>query len=342
LLAAPVRLIGSHVPASEPKLIKAIHSNVVARLIAQRLALGLLSMLIVSLIIFIAVNSLPGSFASAVLGQSATPEAVAAFNRQLGLDQPLVARYFSWLGGAVKGDFGTSFTTRPVGTVIGPRLLNTIKLALATAAIAVPLAIVLGIICVRYLNRLPDRILSATTLSTISLPEFFIAYLLILLLAAKLQWLPSLSTIRASMGLSDQLLRMVLPVLTLVFVTLAHMMRATRAALINIMSQPYVEMARLKGEPETKVILKHALPNAIGSIASVIALNLAYLIAGVVVVEVVFVYPGIGQTMVNAVSNRDIPIVQACALIFSATYIILNLTADIIAIASNPRLMHAR
>ncbi|MGV3552966.1 ABC transporter permease [Rhizobium sp.] len=320
----------------------AIHSNAVTRLLAQRVALGLLSMLIVSLIIFVAVNSLPGSFAGAALGQSATPEAVAAFNRQLGLDQPLATRYFSWLGSALVGDFGNSFTNRPVAVMILPRLVNSLKLALAAACIAVPLAVICGIICVRFVNRLPDRALSAATLSTISLPEFFIAYLLILLLAAKLQILPSLSTIRPSMGVGDQLLRMVLPVMTLVFVTLAHMMRATRAALLNVMSQPYVEMARLKGEPEMRVIISHALPNAIGPITSVVALNLAYLIAGVVVVETVFVYPGIGDTMVSAVSNRDIPVVQACALIFSAAYIVLNLIADVIAIASNPRLMHER
>ncbi len=323
-------------------MMKALHSNVVARLVAQRLALGLLSMLIVSLIIFLAVNSLPGTFASAVLGQSATPEAVAAFNHQLGLDQPMISRYFGWLASALAGDFGTSFTSRPVAVMIGPRLINSLKLALATACIAVPLAILLGVICVRYVNRLPDRALSAATLSTISLPEFFIAYLLILVLAAKLQLLPSLSTIRGTMGMKDQIIRMILPVMTLVFVTLAHMMRATRAALLNVMSQPYIEMARLKGEPEMTIIVRHALPNAIGSIASVVALNLAYLIAGVVVVEAVFVYPGIGETMVGAVSNRDIPVVQACALIFSAAYILLNLVADLIAIVSNPRLMHAR
>ncbi|MCJ8054643.1 ABC transporter permease [Shinella curvata] len=317
-------------------------TDVVTKLLAQRLALGLLSMFVVSVVIFVAVNSLPGSFAAAVLGQSATPEAVAAFNQKLGLDQPLVSRYLTWLSATVTGDFGTSFTNRPVSTMVMPRLWNSLKLAISAALIAVPLAITLGAICVRFVNRLPDRILSATTLSTISLPEFFIAYLLILVLAAKLQLLPSLSTIRGSMGFADQAIRMILPVLTLVFVTLAHMMRATRAALLNVMAQPYIEMARLKGEPETRIILRHALPNAIGSIASVVALNLAYLIAGVVVVEAVFVYPGIGDTMVSAVSNRDIPVVQACALIFSAAYILLNLVADIIAIASNPRLMHAR
>lgn len=314
----------------------------ISRLILQRLGLGLLSMLIVSIIIFGAVNSLPGSFAAAALGQSATPEAVAAFNHQLGLDQPLLTRYLHWLGGALSGDFGTSFTNRPVARMILPRLANSLKLAALAASISVPLAVGLGVICVRFVNRRADRVLSTLTLSTISLPEFFIAYLMILILAAKLHLLPSLSTLRPGMGLDDQVLRLVLPVATLVFVTLAHMMRATRAALLNVMAQPFVEMARLKGEPEMRVILRHALPNATGSIASVVALNLAYLIAGVVVVESVFVYPGIGETMVSAVSNRDIPVVQACALIFSAAYILLNLTADLIAIASNPRLMHAR
>lgn len=308
----------------------------------QRAALGLLSLIIVSAIIFTAVSFLPGDFATAILGRSATPEAVAAFQIKLGLDQPWPTRYVQWLGGALVGDFGNSFSSRSVMAVIGPRLLNTLKLAATTAVIAVPLAVTLGIICARFRNRPIDRVLSAVTLASISLPEFFVAYVLMLVLATNLHLLPSLSSIRVGMSIGEQLYRMALPITTLLFVTLAHMMRNTRAALIGIMSRPYIEMARLKGEPEMRVILRHALPNAIGPIASVIAINLAYLIAGVVVVEVVFVYPGIGQTMVDAVRNRDVPVVQACALIFSATYILLNLLADIISIVSNPRLLHPR
>ncbi len=308
----------------------------------QRLALGLLSLVIVSAVIFTAVSFLPGDFATAILGRSATPDAVAAFQLQLGLDKPWPVRYLHWLGGALVGDFGNSFSSRPVSMVIGPRLLNTLKLATTTAVIAVPLAVFLGIICARYRNKPIDRFLSAVTLASISLPEFFVAYVLMLFLATKLHIFPSLSSIRASMDFGEQLYRMALPIMTLLFVTLAHMMRNTRAALISVMSRPYIEMARLKGEPEMRVILRHALPNAIGPIASVVAINLAYLIAGVVVVEVVFVYPGIGQTMVDAVRNRDVPVVQACALIFSATYILLNLLADIISIVSNPRLLHPR
>ena len=311
-------------------------------MILQRLALGLLSLLIVSIVIFTAVSMLPGDFASAVLGRSATPETVAAFQQNLGLDQPWPQRYFQWLAGALIGDFGNSFSNRPVSAVIGSRLFNTLKLAALTAMIAVPIAVFLGTICARYRNKPIDRFLSAITLASISLPEFFIAYVLMLFLATKLHIFPTLSSIRGSMDMLEQLYRMALPILTLMFVTLAHMMRNTRAALIGIMSHPYIEMARLKGEPEMRIILRHALPNAIGPIASVIAINLAYLIAGVVVVEVVFVYPGIGQTMVDAVRNRDVPVVQACALIFAATYIILNLVADLVSIVSNPRLLHPR
>lgn len=308
----------------------------------RRLALGLLSLLIVSIIIFTAVSMLPGDFASAVLGRSATPETVAAFQQKLGLDQPWPLRYVHWLGGALLGDFGNSFTSRPVSAVIGSRLVNTLALAAATAVIAVPLAVSLGIVCARYRNRPIDRFLSAITLASISLPEFFIAYVVMMFLAARLHIFPTLSSIRPGMDFGEHLYRMALPVLTLLFVTLAHMMRNTRAALITVMSHPYIEMARLKGEPEMRIVLRHALPNAIGPIASVVAINLAYLIAGVVVVEVVFVYPGIGQTMVDAVRNRDVPVVQACALIFAATYIVLNLVADIISIVSNPRLLHPR
>lgn len=311
-------------------------------MILQRLALGLLSLLIVSIVIFTAVSMLPGDFASAVLGRSATPETVAAFQQNLGLDQPWPRRYFQWLAGALIGDFGNSFSNRPVSAVIGSRLFNTLKLAALTAMIAVPIAVFLGTICARYRNKPIDRFLSAITLASISLPEFFIAYVLMLFLATKLHIFPTLSSIRGSMDMLEQLYRMALPILTLMFVTLAHMMRNTRAALIGIMSHPYIEMARLKGEPEMRIILRHALPNAIGPIASVIAINLAYLIAGVVVVEVVFVYPGIGQTMVDAVRNRDVPVVQACALIFAANYIILNLVADLVSIVSNPRLLHPR
>lgn len=317
-------------------------SHPILSMVIGRIGLGLLSLLIVSLVIFFSVELLPGSYASAILGQTATPEAVAAMEEKLGLNQPAVLRYLAWLGGAATGDLGMSFAGRPVMTVLGPRLLNTVTLAAITALIAVPLAIVLGILCARFRGRFIDRFLSTSTLASISVPEFFVAYVVMMVLAVKLQWFPSMAGIRNSMDFGEQLYRMVLPILTLLLVILAHMVRNTRAAILSVMASPYIEMARLKGEPEGRVVMRQALPNAIGPIASVVALNLAYLISGVVVIEVVFVYPGVGQAMIDAVRNRDVPVIQACALIFATAYIGFNLIADIISIVSNPRLLHPR
>jgi peptide/nickel transport system permease protein len=317
-------------------------SHPILSMVVSRIGLGALSLLIVSLIIFFSVSLLPGSYASAILGQNATPAAVQAMELKLGLDQPALWRYIAWLGGAVGGDMGTSFAGRPVMAVLGPRLANTLTLATITALIAVPLAIILGIVCVRFRGRFIDRFLSTTTLASISLPEFFVAYIVMMMFAVKLNWFPSMAGIRNGMDFGEQLYRMILPILTLLLVILAHMVRNTRAAILSVMASPYTEMARLKGEPERRVILREALPNAVGPIASVVALNLAYLISGVVVIEVVFVYPGVGQAMIDAVRNRDVPVIQACALIFAVAYIGFNLIADIISIVSNPRLLHPR
>lgn len=327
----------------------------VLTIILKRLALGLLTLLIVSVVIFVAVNLLPGDFAEAILGQGATPEAVASIRRDLGLDQPLVTRYFDWLGGALQGDLGSSFaqanfasftgTTSGATTVaeqIAPRFGNTMFLAMVTAAIAVPFSIVLGILAALYRNTVFDRATNIFTLSSISSPEFFLAYILILFLAVLNPIFPSLSNIFDDMPFSERLEKSMLPALTLTLVVTAHMMRMTRAAIINLLASPYIEMARLKGLSPMRVIVRHALPNALAPIINVIALNLAYLITGVVVVEVVFVYPGIGQLFVDSVKIRDIPVVQACCLIFATAFILLNLTADIMSILSNPRLRHPK
>ena len=329
--------------------------DTVLKIILQRLALGLLTLLIVSVVIFVAVNMLPGDFAQAILGQGATEESVAAIRRDLGLDQPLVVRYFDWLGGVVQGDFGSSFasanaasfsgTSSGVKTVaqqIAPRFANTMFLALVTATIAVPVAVGLGVLAALYRNSVFDRAANIFTLSSISSPEFFLAYILILFLAVLNPIFPSLSNIYEGMAFSERLEKSMLPALVLTLVVTAHMMRMTRAAIINLLASPYIEMARLKGISPMRVIVKHALPNALAPIINVVALNLAYLITGVVVVEVVFVYPGIGQLFVDSVKTRDIPVVQACCLIFAAAYILLNLTADIMSILSNPRLRHPK
>jgi len=294
---------------------------------------------------------LPGDFGQIVLGQRATDETVAAFRRELGLDQPAFGRYFAWIGSVLTGDLGHSFAgrgsamniaPRAVVDLIVPRLGNTLFLATLTALIAVPLAIFLGILTALYRNSIYDRIVNAGTLTTISLPEFFLAYLLILIFTSIFNVFPSLGDVRPEMSLGERIYRSTLPALTLMFVIVAHMMRMTRAAIINLLSSAYIEMAKLKGLSRFEVIVFHALPNAWAPIVNVIVFNLAYLIVGVVVVEVVFAYPGIGQLMVDAVRFRDIPVVQGCAIIFAATYILLNLVADIISIVTNPRLLHPR
>ncbi|WP_421700956.1 ABC transporter permease [Aliiroseovarius sp.] len=319
--------------------------------ILKRLFLGLVTLFIVSLIIFSAIQMLPGDFGEAVLGQAATPETVAAFRAELGLDQPAWLRYLDWVGSVATGDLGTSFSgrdssgvdrSRPVVDLVAPRLWNTLFLAGLAAVISVPMALFLGITTALWRNSRYDKLASASTLTAISFPEFFVAYILILLLGTLWPVLPSLANVEPGMPLGERILKCILPALTLTLVIVAHMMRMTRAALINLLASPYIEMARLKGESAARVILLHALPNALAPIATVIAFNLAYLVVGVVVVEVVFVYPGVGQLMVDAVSSRDIPVVQACALIFAATYILLNLIADVIGILSNPRLLHPK
>lgn len=316
--------------------------SVIWTMIAKRLGLGLLTLFVISVLIFGATELLPGDLAKNILGQSATPETVAAFRRELGLDLPAHTRYLNWLLGAVQGDFGTSLANkRPIADLIATRLGNTLFLALYAAAISIPLSLMLGVLAALYRNTIFDRTANALALSSISFPEFFVAYILIFILAQS-GLFPSMSRVDPDTGFAETLYRTFLPALTLTLVVTAHMMRMTRAAIINLLASPYIEMARLKGMTPMRVILHHALPNALAPIITVVALNLAYLITGVVVVEVVFVYPGLGQLMVDSVAKRDFPVVQAVALIFAAAYVLLNLTADVLSTLSNPRLVHRK
>jgi peptide/nickel transport system permease protein len=315
----------------------------VLKIVLQRLGLGLLTLFAVSIIIAFVVELLPGDITQAILGQSATPETVAAFRKEIGLDRPAHIRYFEWLGGMVQGDLGQSLASkREISEFVGTRLSNTLFLGGLAAAIAVPLALILGLLAALYRNSIYDRIVNLLTLTSISFPEFFVAYILILFLSVKAGFFPGISNVSTDLAFSEQLFRTILPALTLTLVVLAHMLRMTRAAIINLLSSPYIEMASLKGTKPFRIIFHHALPNAWGPIVNVIALNLAYLVVGVVVVEVVFVYPGLGQLLVDSVSKRDLPVVQACSIIFAAVYILLNLFADIVSIISNPRLLHPR
>ena len=317
--------------------------NDVLLLVLKRLGLGLVTLLVISILIFFAVELLPGDLAEAVLGQGATEENVRAMRERLGLDRAAPIRYLEWLGGAVQADFGVSLISgEPVGSSIGPRFMNTLFLAAYAAVIAVPLSIVLGVIVALLRNSIFDRVANVLSLTSISSPEFFLGYVLILYFSVKSGMFPAIASLSSQMDFFDLLHRTFLPALTMVLVVTAHMMRMTRAAIINLLASPYIEMAQLKGTPPWKVIVRHALPNAWAPIINVVALNLAYLVTGVVLVEVVFVYPGIGQLLVDAVSKRDFPIVQACCLIFAATFILLNLAADVGAILTNPRLRHPK
>ena len=312
-------------------------------LVLRRLALGLASLVVVSLMIFGAVELLPGDIAQQILGQAATPETVAALRLELGLDRSAPVRYAEWLTGAVQGDFGVSLANqRSVSEQITGRFVNTMFLAGFAAAIAVPISIILGVLTALYRESVFDKVANVSTLTSISSPEFFLAYILILILAVQNPVFPSIANIDDTTPFFDRVYRTFLPALTLTLVVTAHMMRMTRAAIINLLASPYIEMARLKGVPPWRIIVRHALPNALAPIINVVALNLAYLVTGVVLVEVVFVYPGIGQLLVDSVAKRDFPVVQACCLIFAATYVLLNLIADVGAIITNPRMRHPK
>lgn len=315
----------------------------IVKLVVQRVALSLLLLLAASVMIFIGTQILPGDVAQSVLGQSATPESLANLRAELGLNDPPVQRYFDWLFAALQGDLGTALTNgRDIGESLGKRLGNTLFLAFWAAIVAVPLAIFLGLLAVRYQNRWPDKLISGVTLTSISIPEFLIGYVVMYFVAVKLGWFSSVAMINESMTLGAKLNAIALPVFVLTLVVLAHMMRMTRAAILNVMQSAYIETAELKGLSMFTIIRKHAFPNAIAPIVNVVMINLAYLVVGVVVVEVVFVYPGMGQYLVDHVAKRDVPVVQACGLIFAAVYIGLNLIADLVSILTNPRLRHPK
>jgi len=313
------------------------------RQLAQRLVLGLLLLVGVSILIFTGTQLLPGDVAQAILGQSATPEALANLRRDMGLGDPAVLRYWNWLTGALAGDFGKSLSNgQPIATALGKRLSNTLFLAGCAAAVSIPLAIALGLVAVRHRNGFIDRAISGFGLASTSLPEFFIGYVLMYFFAVKLQWVTSVSVVFDGMSMADRLQAVALPVVVLTTAVLAHMMRMTRAAILNVMGSAYIETAELKGLTPLQVIYRHALPNALAPIINVVMLNLAFLVVGVVVVEVIFVYPGMGQYLVDHVAHRDVPVVQACGLIFASVYIGLNMIADLAAVLANPRLRHPK
>ena len=307
-------------------------------LIARRTGAGILTLLIVSAVVFFITSLLPGDAAQMILGQNATPETVAALRQQLGLEQPLLVRYFSWLGGMLQGDFGISFASRlPVAQLMAQRIPATFELAAITTLICVPLALVIGIAAAMKRGSLIDRLLVVSTMALVAVPEFLVATVAVLIFAVKLHWVSAMSFGSPDMDLLSYLKSYALPVLTLCCVLVAQMARMTRAAIINQLDSPYLEMARLKGVSSLRAVLRHALPNAVGPIANSVSLSLSYLFGGVIIIETIFSYPGLASALVDAVSNRDLPVVQFCVMLFAACYLLLLLAADILTIAFNPK-----
>ena len=312
-------------------------------LIGRRLLIGVFILLIVSALVFAGTEILPGDVATAILGQSATPELVALIRERLGLDDPVYLRYLHWLGGLVTGNLGTSLVNgADLGGAVGVRLFNTFFLALLTASVAVPLSIVLGLLSALKPNSILDRAISTVSLALISLPDFLTAIILVTLFAVTWKLFPAIVNIRSDDGITDIMRALVLPVSALVFTVLAHMVRMTRTVVLDVLTSQPIEMALLKGVPRWRILIVHALPNALAPIVNVIALNLAYLISGIVVIETLFNVLGLGRFTVESVQNRDIPAVQVCAMIFCAVYVLLNLLADVISIIANPRLRHPK
>lgn len=309
------------------------------RLVGQRLGIAAITLIVVSFSVFFATELLPGDVAEILLGQAATPEAVAGLRSAMGLDEPAIWRFLSWMGGLVTGDLGMSYVNKvPIADLLSGRLANSLRLAGIVTVICVPVALVLGISAAMWRGSWLDRAVSVATISVISVPEFMVATLAVLVFAVWLDWLPALSYGVGVDSLGDMLRAYAMPVISLSFVVSAQMIRMTRAAVIETINTPYVEMALLKGASRPRMVLGHALPNALGPIANAVALSLSYLVGGVIIVETIFNYPGVAKLMVDGVATRDLPLIQSCAIIFCLSYLILITLADLIAILSNPRL----
>jgi peptide/nickel transport system permease protein len=308
-------------------------------LVVKRLVVAFITLLIVAFVIFFATAMLPGDVAEILLGQAATPEAVAGLRQAMNLDQPAFLRFLQWLGRLMVGDLGVSYVNNlPISDLIGGRLLNSLKLAGVTAVVSVPTALFLGVTAAIMRGSLYDRIVSIITISVISVPEFMVATIAVIVFAVYLGWLPALSLANDVTSFTGLLKIFAMPVITLSFVITAQMIRMTRAAVLETLHMPYVEMALLKGASRSRMVIVHALPNALGPIVNAVALSLSYLLGGVIIVETIFNYPGIAKLMIDAVATRDLPLIQTCAMIFCFGYLLLITIADLIAIISNPRL----
>ena len=308
-------------------------------LVLNRILLGLITLFIVSLITFVGVEVLPGDACTTYLEREAYGAALEACYKRLGLDIPAYERYVNWAVGVIQGDFGYSLSGEmKINDVLGPRVKNSLVLASASILIGIPIALLLGIITALWRDKLPDIIISTFTIFSMTIPEFISATLLILIVAIWLEWLPGIVIVPTGASISELLPNIILPVIAISMIMTAHMARMVRSSVIQVMSSDYVQMAILKGVPYWKMVFKHVLPNALLPAINVVALTIAWLLGGVVVTEVVFNYPGLGRLVIESISNRDLPVVQALAIILASIYVVINLIADLLTLMLNPRL----
>lgn len=314
-----------------------------AALIGRRFVFALVTLFLVSIIVFAAVEMLPGDMATAYLGRDATPESLALLREEFGLNRPLLTRYTDWLTSALQGDLGESVARRkPISELVGLRMRNTFVLGFAASLIGIPLAILLGVFAGLTRDRWPDVVVSTVAIFGMTLPEFVTATFLIFFFAIRLQWFPAITTVPLDAPITELLPNIILPIVTLTLVMMAHILRLVRTSMIDVMISDYVQMARLKGVPYMRVVFYHALPNAMLPTINIVALTIAWLLGGVVIIETVFNYPGIGTLMINGISDRDLPLVQGIAIVLASVYILVNLIADLMALVLNPRLRTAR
>jgi len=309
------------------------------KLVIRRSLMSVVTLLLVSLIIFSMLEVLPGDVASRILGRDATAETLEQLRTELGLDRPASVRYVAWLGGLVTGDLGRSLaSSRPVSEILGPRIFNTVLLSAYAFLIYLPLTIVPALLQALNRDRAIDHAFSVVTLVLLSLPDFLLATLLLLAFVVMIQILPAISLVDATSSAWEYFRAMTLPALTLAIVMAVYAVRMLRDNLIEVLDSDYIRMAELKGLSRRRVLLRHALPNALVPTLNVTALNLAYLVGGVVVVEKVFSYPGFGSLLVDSLQLRDLPVIEATVMIAAFVYVAANLIADVAAILLNPRL----
>lgn len=300
---------------------------------------SLLTLLLVSIIVFFVMEALPGDVASRILGRDATPETLAALRERLDLNDPAIQRYLHWLGGMIQGDFGNALTSsRPITDILAPRIFNTVLLSAVAFVIYLPLALIPAMIQATHRERPVDHGFSVVTLVLLSMPDFLLATVLMILFVILIPILPAISLVDQTSTVTQYARALVLPATTLAIVMAVYAVRMLRDNLIDVLESEYIRMAELKGLPRRKVLLRHALPNALVPTLNVTALNLGYLIGGVVIVEKVFGFPGFGSLLVDSLQLRDIPLIEATVLIAAAVYIGANLLADLGAIFLNPRL----